>query len=340
MKSLTGPVLLLFFLLATACNGSDDASGEKVSDARILEQQPYAGLTDSIGSDDKNAVLYGKRAALLIQNGEYSLAEQDLEKAWQIEPSEELASLHVNTLLLMGRQADALAQLKSLTEKYPDNTTFKRRLAEQLMHGGQFDQALASYNKILAENPDDFESWYEKALLLLEKKDTLAALKDLEQSYRIQPLQITALTLANIYAERKDARALELTNAVISRDSAGEMIDPVFIKGIYYSNTGNYPKALEQFNTCIKMDWKFQEAYIEKGIIYFEQKNMDEALQQFKLAATVTNTYPDAYFWQGRCYEELGMKKEALQNYVRAYSLDKNFKEAVEGAERIKKQNN
>lgn len=340
MKSLTGPVLLLILFLATACNGSDDPSGEKVTDARILEQQPYAGLTDSIQADGKNAVLFGKRAALLIQNGEYPLAEQDLEKAWQIEPSEDLAELRVNTLLLMGRQADALALLKSLAEKYPGNTTFKRRLAEQLMQGGQFDQALASYNRILAENPDDFESWYEKALLLLEKKDTTAALKDLEQSYRIQPLQITALTLANIYAERKDARAVELTNAVINRDSASEMIDPVFIKGIYYSNTGNYPKALELFNTCIKMDWKFQEAYIEKGIIYFEQKNMDEALQQFKLAATVSNTYPDAYFWQGRCYEELGMKKEALQNYLRAYSLDKNFKEAVDGAERIKKQNN
>ena len=313
---------------------------KKSTNTRILEQQPYAALTDSIHSNGTNAELFGKRAALLIQNGEYSLAEQDLETAWQIKPSEELAELWVNTLLLMGKLPEALEQLQAFTKKYPENDTFKRRLAELLMQGGQFDQALASDEKILAENPNDFEAWYEKGLLLLEKKDTSDAVRDFERSYQIQPLQLTALTLANIYAEKKNARALELTNLVISRDSANEMIDPVFIRGIYFSNTGNYPKALEQFNICIKMDWKFQEAYIEKGIIYFEQKNMDEALQQFKLAATVSNTYPDAYFWQGRCYEALGMKKEALQNYARAYSLDKNFQEAIDGAERIKRQNN
>ena len=226
--------------------------------------------------------------------------------------------------------------LNELTKKFPENINLKRRMGEALLQNKEYDAALQVYNTIIAGDSLDFEAFHERALISLEKKDTTSALRDLETSFRLQPLQLTAVTLANIYAEKKNPRALVLADMVIARDSARELIDPVFIKGIYYGNFKNYAKALEQYNTCIKMDWKFQEAYIEKGIIYFEQKNLDEALQQFKLAATVSNTFPDAYFWQGRCYEQLGMDDEALANYARAYALDKDFSEAVEAAARVK----
>lgn len=333
MKSwikITGLTLLWGII---ACNSGEPKENGK---ANILEMPPYAGITDSIRMDEKNRELYIRRAGLLNQQGEHELAYTDLEKAWELAPSEPLAEALVNGLFMMGKNEQALDLLKELTNSYPNNTNLKRRMGEALLHSGKYNQAIAAYEKMIEEDSLDFESYYEKGLLYMEMKDTAAALRDLETSFRIQPIQMTALSLANIYAEIKNPRALELADMVISRDSARENVDPVFIKGIYYANIKNTAKALEQFNQVIRMDWKFHEAYIEKGIIYFEQKNLDEALQQFKLASTVTNTFPDAYYWQGRCYEELGMKDEALASYSRAYALDKTFTEAIEGAERIR----
>ncbi|WP_290792000.1 tetratricopeptide repeat protein [Flavihumibacter sp. UBA7668] len=334
MKSwLTGLLLGLLFHLS-ACNNE---SAEKQEPGAILSAEPYSGITDSIKNDSKNPALYQRRAELLFQNGELELAHKDVLKVWELDPTESHAEQLVNILFMTGKNKAAVDLLKVLIKEYPENEQFQRRMSEALVNSGEINQAIQSFDRMIEEDSANFEAWFEKGLLYLEEKDTASALRDLENSYRLQPLQLTALTLANIYAETKNDRALVLADRIIARDSTGEMADPFFIKGIYFVNTGNSAKALDLFNTCIRMNWKFQEAYIEKGIIYFESKNLDEALQQFKLAATVTNTYPEAYYWQGRCYEELGMKDEALANYGRAYSLDRTFQEAVEAAKRVEK---
>ena len=324
-------------LFLASCDSQDPTrENETARNAATLEAAPFRSITDSIRNDPKNTGLYLRRASLLTQQGEHPLAYADLEKAWGTEPSEEIGEMMVNSLFMAGNNEKALALLQDLTKRFPENTNLKRRMGEAQLQGGQYDQALASFDKLIAADSLDFEAYYEKALLYLEKRDTPMAISNLETSYRIQPLQLTALLLANIYAETRDPRSLLMADLAMERDSSGERVDPVFIKGIYYANIGNTTRALEQFNKVIAMDWKFHEAYIEKGIIYFEQKNLDEALQQFKLASTVSNTYPDAYYWQGRCYEALGKKEEALTNYGRAYALDRNFTEAVEAAARVK----
>jgi tetratricopeptide (TPR) repeat protein len=93
---------------------------------------------------------------------------------------------------------------------------------------------------------------------------------------------------------------------------------------------------MEQFDKCIRMDWKFADAYIEKGIILYEQKNIDEALQTFKMANTVSAVNADGYYWQARCYELIGKKDEAIDNYAKAYALDKDFIEAKQALDRLR----
>ncbi|MBU7577279.1 MAG: tetratricopeptide repeat protein [Flavihumibacter sp.] len=332
MKSWFARLLLGVWAVSAACNNSNT---EKEEVATILTHPPYQNITDSINEDPDNTALYQRRAALLLQQDELQLAQADLTKAWELQPSEASAEQLVNVLFMLGNNREAIRFLEELIKKYPENTGFQRRLSEALVNNGATNEAILAYNNLIAEDSANFEAWYERGLLYLEQTDTAAAIRDLENSYKLQPLLLTGLTLANIYAEKKNERALLLADQAIARDSLGEMADPYFIKGVYYVNTGNKTKALDLFNNCIRINWKFQEAYVEKGIIYYEAKNLDEALQQFKLAATVTNTYPEAYYWQGRCYEALGMKQEALLNYGRAYSLDKTFKEAIEGAERV-----
>lgn len=336
MKSLIGGIFLVLLAFFTACRSKDRSTVVKEVNTAILSSDSFSGISDSIAASPKDPALYLRRAEMLSQASQYELAYADLTKAWELAPQQSIAEYRVSMLFMAGKNEQALTLLNELTKKFPENINLKRRMGEALLQNKQYVEALSVYNKIIAGDSLDFEAFHERALISLENKDTIAAIRDLETSFRLQPLQLTAVTLANLYAEAKNPRALVLADIVIARDSAKEQIDPVFIKGVYYANIKNYPKALEQYNTCIRMDWKFQEAYIEKGIIYFEQKNLDEALQQFKLAATVSNTYPDAYFWQGRCYEQLGKDDEALAYYARAYALDKDFVEAVEAAARVK----
>ncbi len=321
-------------LLTPACKGPS----EKNEDGThiILKSPPYASLTDSIRLFPQLASLYFRRGDLLSRNNQHELAEADYRNAWTLQPDEETGLRYASTLSITNKPAEALRLLQECTLKYPGNIAFKRMAGELYVQAGQTARALGLFDTMLQADSADFEAWYEKGLLLEQVKDTSGAIGALLKAWTIQPLNTYALELAHIYAESGNKSALQLCNQVIRKDSAGELTDPYFIKGIYYSNTGAYKNAITQFDSCIRRDWKFTEAYLEKGIAFFKQKNYDEALHTFRMTATVSNTYPDAYFWIGRCYEASKKKEEARQFYERALSLDKRFTEAREALNRVK----
>lgn len=326
--------LLLGFATITGCNFFDSNDKGETS-FKILHDPQFNIITDSISKFPANAALYLKRADLLSQKNLPELAYPDYKKAWSLSPDESTALSYIASLFMTGRETDAIRLLQECIRKFPGNMEFPRRLSEAYLQSGKSEEALNQFNKLIEADSNNFEALYEKGILLAELKDTVQAIRSLEKAYTLQPLQLVGVSLANLYAETKNNRVLELCDDLISKDTARELTDAVFIKGIYFTNTHQTDQALEQFEECINRDWKFTEAYIEKGIILFKDNNIDEALKTFALAAKVSNTYPDAYYWMGRCYESIGKKEEARDNYLRALALDKNFKEAKESLKRL-----
>ena len=166
-------------------------------------------------------------------------------------------------------------------------------------------------------------------------KDTIAAIDALERSFSLQPLAYSGLALADIYSARQNPRVLAICDAILSRDSTGEMVDAIMLKGIYFSDKEDYSTALKYFEECIQRDWKFTQAHIEKGIVYFRQKKYPEALEVFNKAVEVSTTNPDGYFWLGRTYEAMKDIKLARENYERSLSLDPTIDEARDALKRI-----
>ena len=321
-------------LLLVACHDSDDSS--LTFSKKILQKPPYSGVTDSIKKFPTDAALYLQRALLLSQNNRHEVATADYKKSLELKPDPNTALEYISNLLLTDKVDEAVRMLERGVNQYPDNPEFSRRLSEVYFQSGKSQKALQQYNKILEKDSTNFEVWYDTGLLLAQLEDTAGAIHALERSFSLQPINYSGLALATLYSSQKNPRALEICDILLSADSAGQQTDPIYMKGVFYSETKQYAKALEQFDECIKRDWKMTDAYIEKGIVLFEQKKNKEALEIFKLASTVSNTNADAYFWMARSYEVLGKKEEAIRNYERAISLDRNFAEAWEGIRRLK----
>lgn len=324
--------LATFIIYLSACtNGGGNGSGSDV-----LADPPFKIITDSIHKFPSEAGLYLKRAEMLSQKDMHQLAGKDFEKAWKLHPDETTGLLFATNLFLSGKESQAIVLLKECQQKFPGQLEFTRRLSEAYLQTGQSRAALEQYDALIAEDSSNFEAWYEKGVIMAQQKDTAKAIAALSRAYSIQPLQTYGIMLANLYAETKNKKALEICDQLIERDTLQELTDALFIKGIYYGNTGHPDLALEQYESCIRRDWKFPEAYIEKGIILYNEHNIDEALKTFALAAKVSNTYPDAYYWMGRCFEIIGKKEEARDSYRRAIAFDRQFVEAREGLNRLK----
>jgi tetratricopeptide (TPR) repeat protein len=302
----------------------------------ILARLPFAPITDSLRKFPENAELYFRRAEMLSKNDFHEIALDDYKKSWSLSPIEETGLRYASELSISGRPADVVLLTQQAISIFPSNREFKRLLGDALVQSGRIKEALHLYQILIDRDSADFEAWYEMGLLYEQAKDTALAINALRKSYAIQPLDTYALELAHIYAETSNPAALKICDQIIRNDSTRQWVDPFFIEGIYYSNKQQYTSALAQFDSCIRRDWKFTDAYIEKGIAYFKLKNFKLALNTFLMAASVSNTSPDAYYWSGRCYEAIANKEDAILNYERAIALDRNFTEAIVALKRIK----
>ncbi|MFT3935639.1 MAG: tetratricopeptide repeat protein [Chitinophagaceae bacterium] len=327
-------ILCLLFCCA-GCGLMGDKSANGFDD--VLQQPPFKGITDSIANAPKDPTLYLRRAELLTQNNQHDIAYYDYKKSWDLQPTENTALVFTSNLFLSGRNKDAIELLKKCITLYPSNPEFDRRLGEVYTQNGDYKEALSLYDELLKKDSNNYDALYEKGLLYTQMKDTASAIAIFEKSYAMHPVIQNGLALANLYAETKNAKTLTLCDALQQKDTAREFVDPVFLKGVYYSNIKDYPKAIAFFDECMVRDWRFIEPYTEKGIILFEEKNYDEALKTFQFATNISYTNADNYYWMGRCYEAIGKKEDAIDYYYKALTFDKNFKEAKEAIGRLKK---
>jgi tetratricopeptide (TPR) repeat protein len=317
----------------TACNGS--GNGKSTDRAAILAYPPYSPLTDSIkqhlGADQ--AGLFFRRAELLSHNDQHELAAADYNRSWELRPDESTAARYASTLTIIGQTGKAIRFLQDCEQKFPANKTFPAMLAELYTQSDRMQDAIGVYDNMLRSDTLNFDAWYEKGLLLEKKGDTPNAIFALKKAYSIAPVNTYGLELGLLYAESRDPSALPICDAILRKDSARDLPDPFLIKGIYFSNTQQYKKAIVQFDSCIGRDWKFADGYLEKGIALFKQKQYQRAMQSFEMTVKVSETYADGYFWIGRCYEATGNKEKAIAYYKEALAFDNHFTEA---AERIK----
>lgn len=329
-------LLCVSALLTTGCNSHDNKKKED-EQAAILHQMPFAPLTDSLEHIQGSlaAGIYFRRGELLARSNHHELAAEDYRHSWEMSPEELTGFRYASTLSIIGQIGPAVQLLQDCEKRFPNNATFPSMLGDLYQQTGRNKEALSIYDEMLHRDSLDNETWYEKGLLLEKIRDTPNAIYALKRAYSLQPVNTYGLELAHLYAEGRNPVALSICDDVLHKDSTHEMIDPLFIKGIYYSNTAQYKKAIAQFDSCIGRDWKFTDAYLEKGIALYEQKRYDSAMTTFLMTVKVSDTDPDGYYWVGRCYESTGHKDQAILYYHQALALDKDFTEAADHIKRL-----
>lgn len=323
---------LAVLMVISSCNDNDPSSpyGE------LLDQAPFAKLTDSIRNTPDNDDLYFRRAVLLNENNfpEPSLA--DFKKAWSLKKEEKYA-LGISTLLLESKPDSALAFLNNALKDLPNSLLLRISLARAYDKKNEINAALNACDLILNLNPQQVDVLKLKASLLGKKGKNKEAITTLEKAYNLTPFDVELnYMLALRYAENKNQKVLSLCDSLIRADTLEQHAEPYYYKGIYYSNINDKNKALQLFDEAVKRNYNFLEGYVEKGSILFERKQYNEALKVFNLLLNISPDYPDSYYWIGKCQQATGQKEEARLNYQRAYGLDNTFKEAKDSADKLK----
>lgn len=231
---------------------------------------------------------------------------------------------------------EAVQKLYDEVAKYPDSTALRIQLVNALDSAGAIKRALAQMDSLIARDSNNFGIWFHKAQLSEKAGDTIAALGAYDKAARIYPSPDALLSMANLYAEKKDAKAVMLCDEVEQLRLGREYLAHCsFIKGVYYARTGELVKAFASFDRCIANDYQYMEAYMEKGFLFFDTKQVDKAIAIFEKATEIRATYADAFYWIGKCYELKKEDEKAINQYHHALVLDPSIKEADEALKRL-----
>ncbi len=245
-------------------------------------------------------------------------------------PNEEKAGPSINS-----SANDREARLLSEIKQYPDSGIVKENLIQYYREAGNYQKAISvtlSYAQAEPKNP----RWFDIAGTLdYENNDTSGAIKNFEQAINLYPDPQYVISLGSLYAYTKNARALDMADALLAADKANAQKEAYFIKGLYYTNKGNKAKAVEFFDKCLQESYTFMDAYIEKALALYDMQKYREAVAVLDKATTVQNNFDEAFYYKGMLLEKLSRTPEAIRAYESALLYNADNTDAADALKRL-----
>ncbi|MEO7767624.1 MAG: tetratricopeptide repeat protein [Ferruginibacter sp.] len=230
---------------------------------------------------------------------------------------------------------DHETHLRELISKYPDSLLLKENLVQYFRDNGDYHQALAETDNVLKKDSLNARFLDMKGTLHFEKGDTMNAIRAFEKAVSIKQVPEYIISLGSLYAQTKNPLALKVGDELLHLPLVDAQKKGYFIKGLFFSYTGDKIKAIAFFNTCLKIDYRDLLAYREKAICLYDLGKYSTALDELEKAVAVKKTFDEGYYWMGRCYEKLDKGKEAIDNYQLALQIDPDYKEAKDALQKM-----
>lgn len=164
---------------------------------------------------------------------------------------------------------------------------------DQFFAKQQYQEAIDAYSEVVAKNAKNANAFYKRGRAYEELGRLDEAEKDYKASFDLDSRNIQVLmSLSNLYQKRKDNEmALQYANYATEIPGAPAMA--FFLKGRAYHLLGNTENAMAEYNTAIKIDDDFGQAYYYRGMLKLATKQTRGACADFKLAASLNYLQAD-----------------------------------------------
>jgi tetratricopeptide (TPR) repeat protein len=172
---------------------------------------------------------------------------------------------------------------------------------------GKFQEAVATYERALAFNPDDPYLLTRAGLASLSAGNPGAAISYLAKARDLAPDYLDALRgLAQVYVTTRDTQQAIEALGRLSALSTGDP-DASLETGLLYRSLGHPQEALKALEEAAKADPDLHRAHAELGVLYYERRDYEAAERAYEAAlrlnpydARTLNNLAWLYAEQGR----------------------------------------
>ena len=202
--------------------------------------------------------------------GQNETALVSFERALSIDPDDAIAQVErCGTLSDLGRQEEALAACERAIDALPAPAFTNRAIAQQ--RAGKILDAIGSYEKALAINPNDATVWTHQGILFEKLGQNEKALTSYNKAIQINPksafAQVNRCATLNRLANYKEAVAA--CNSAMNGDGSWGDKNPAYAWNQHSSASlglGQYQEALNSAERAIDINANMAEAWNNKGV--------------------------------------------------------------------------
>lgn len=284
------------------------------------------------GALPNNVGVHYRMTLGLIMSGHLEEGLQAAERTVTADPYDPNAwAIRAMALDWNGRYGEAIASAqRALDLAGQDNPDAQARaqafMAEAYYDLAQYDRALSTVNRALEINPNSYEAYRTRALIVQSTLfDFDAARADLEMANELAPnLPYITMELALIY-NRDDANtAVSMLTELV--DLNPQNVNALFRLGALYLNAiGDPHQAIDYLIRCVEADVDNINCHYTLGRAQVRTEQYSAASDSFKKAVDLGSTNPYHYWWAGRAQVLLGSCPAAATYLQTGYQMALDF---------------
>jgi tetratricopeptide (TPR) repeat protein len=274
------------------------------------------------------------RALALLGKGEPKLAQQDLQRAVEMNPNFLDARIMLAEFYLRERNKELAAQqIAAVSKQAPENVRVLTLQANLKILQGEPKAAEALFEKVVGKTPNEASAHLRLGLVYNLTGQAEKAMKSFRKSLELNPMQSEALGLiVNSYIrDKKPDEALKVCEE--HRKKIGEspantaLIE--FLEGSVYVAKKDFKSAQERFEKAIEAEPNLLSAYAALAGIYVSQNRLDDAIKQYEAVIQKNPKFVAGYMTLGVIYEQKGNGDKAETYYRKVLELNKDFAPAA-----------
>ena len=174
---------------------------------------------------------------------------------------------------------------------YPDDPTVYVNRALAYEDNGEYDKALADYDKALTINPNYTEALVNRGNVHVLKKDLGVALADYAHALELDSMNAEAhFRRANVlYLEEKYEAALADYDKALEIDTTHAEI--YLNRGNVYGRINDHKSAIEDYTKALDIDPLHIKAYYNRASAYFFLQDYQKAITDFTQVLMIDSTH-------------------------------------------------
>ena len=228
----------------------------------------------------------------------------------------------VMSLYSSGKIEEAILEIQSLNEKYPNVPLLFNLLGACYTSLEQWEKAEDSYSKALEFKPDYTDAHYNLGNIFVKLNLYESAIKSFQNVVSLDSKHEEAYYNLGVSHYEMGQFYDAIENFEIANKLNPSNIDTLINLGNSFKALNHNADAIRQYDKIIEIDSLNFDAYNNLGTIYRSLNEIEKAIHHYKKAIEIKPDFFKAYYNLGFIYQDIGEIDKAITQYEHAINLN------------------